>query len=270
MSAVKVSPMRFPRVYAGDAASALASILRSHPVFKVELPRDKRSVVFSYEFSVPEQIPPEFLDLYEVLFIDGRDYWEEAVVAAKKEAEEGKKRELGRVHNFHRSILTESFKTWLFDSWGLRADYIAQRKEHLERFKKDSALARGTKPDAGTAFMAAIRFRQLDGKVREVLHRLKAKPSHAIKKVAQVKEEIKRSELSQELFRRALTIIYGEGTEITFMELLTPRLRHERVARAMVSSELKVQGWDLDLISADTYIDYGTRLLDVLDEFNKG
>ena len=143
MSTISDAPKRFPRLYKGVPAAALASLLRSNPLFKVKLPSDRMSVVFSYEFSVPDQIPPQFLELYEVLFSGGRKHWKSALSVAKKKAEERKNRALGRVHNFHQGILIDSFETWLFESWGLGPDYRVQRKEQLEKFRRGSGYQAG-------------------------------------------------------------------------------------------------------------------------------
>jgi hypothetical protein len=225
MSTPNDAPKRFPRIHPGDTSAALAVLLRSDPAFKIRFPKNRISVVFSYEYSIPDQLPPEFLALYDPFFTGRLEYWKKSLVIAKNKAEQRKKRGLGRVHNFHQGVLTDGFEINLCESpsWAFEEG----REEELTRFKKDSALATGRKPDAWTACRAAIRFRQLNEIMKDMLHRLRAKRSQAINKELKVKEEIERSKLSQDLIKKALTKMYGKGPEITFRELLTPRLHHK-------------------------------------------
>jgi len=261
MDSLATERKRFPRLLTGEAAAALVSVLHWKPVFKVRLPKGKMSVVFSYKFSVPAQIPPEVLDLYAVLFNDRGGHWNRSLSVAKKKAEARRKRALGRVHNFLQSILTDAFKIWLFESWGPGADYRAKRKGHLLEFKTQSRLTPGTKPDPRAALLAAIRFRELDEEWKKILLRLKTKAPQATKKDVQIKEEISRSGFPLEIVRRSLAKIYDEGKGITFTELMTPGIRHGRIARAIVSCEMEDRGYDICAIKVDKYIKLGTRLL---------
>jgi hypothetical protein len=267
MSTPSNPPKRFPRIHPGDTSAALALLLRSEPVFRIKFPKDRMSVVFSYEYSIPDQLPPELLELYVPSFTGGLQYWKNSLAVAKKKAEEEEKRAFGRVHNFHQGILTDGFEINLLDSWAFGEGNLAHREEELARFQKDSALASGRKPNAWTACQAAMRFRQLDEILKDMLHRLKAKPSQAINQEARIKKAIERTKLSQKLIRRGLVDSYGEGTDIAL--LLERRVHHKTIARGIVRCELKDRGCDLSLISGSTYIAHGIRILDALNAFTK-
>jgi len=210
------------------------------------------SVVFSYEFSVPDELPPEFRELYGYFFTGCRKEWEKLLAGVVEQAGDRQKRYLGRVNNFHRSLLTESFQNWLSDSWGLTSELLAGREKELETFKKGSLLRTGTKIDAVMALMAAIRFHQVDEILKDLLHSLKAKPDQVANKELRIKNAIKRTVLSEELIMRGMVKSYGEDTDITV--LLERRVHHKSIARDIVCCELEDSGCNLSSISGPTYI----------------
>ena len=254
-------PKRHPRLYTGDAAAALASLLRADPVFSVRLPADKISVVFCFEVPVPNQIPFEFRELYEVLFAGGRRHWERALLSAYENAKSGKKNISDYIRIFLHQVLKDAFEIWLSESWSLPLGtaYESQRETQLESFETQARPRKGPPLDPVKALLAAVRFHELEREVRALFQLARSKYGRTPGKKEWI-SAIRKSGLPSQLIESALRKIFPGSDQIHFTELSTPGLRPLRIAKEMLWVELNDKGYNLSTFTLDTYIERGDQL----------
>jgi hypothetical protein len=256
---------RFPRLVDGGMAAAIEILSRVVPQFEVRLNKMGGTAATELVFVIP--VPNELRESYSALFsqICGsrtKD-WENAIADGFRNTEYNRKALSEFITPQLRRAFAEGVRIWLEKSRTVSNPGIGPLEEELSNFDKLTKMKPGPQADPRAAVWAVKRLTELRAGIKEIRRRCKDRSSIGTEAL---KQEINNL-CSYETYRTALEQVTSKGTQITPWVILTPEIKVQEIALAVITTELPTSGHivDLNKTSLKTLIKLGRKLMASLD-----
>ena len=255
---------RFPRLATAQNASAYARLLCADPIVSIRF--DKKSSATQFIFTIP--VPPEFRKSYDVPYQMIFEYfdWEKATREAYGSSTYGGKPLAAYISLGLHKALMDALKKWLVGVRGLARDNECITKQELDEqilgnFSQDSQKRKGPQPNPDLTLWVTNRFSFLLPKISALRRSFMKRDDPARHQdFTVVLEKL----ATRETIRYALLEIFQDPKGTKAGLLLVAKLSNQEIISAIVRSELKQKGCNLQKISFRTYLRLGRKLSKLL------
>jgi hypothetical protein len=251
---------RFARYHTGGQTAALASLWQTEAEFEVQLHLETKSLVFTYSFPAPVNIPLDCEGLYDALFSVYRVELEKRLRDALKSLKSGRPVST-YIDNFHHRAIQDGISGWLRELYRTNPALIEKAQEQINDFALLSPKRSG--PDAQLALIVRERVLQVLESVKLLRKNVNPNWLELSDENALVKE-IEKSGLRVEAVRGALQELFKDehwtSVKALFGDSFTPIV----MTHSIVLSELASDKRNPLKISVRTYVRKAKQLLNAM------
>jgi hypothetical protein len=233
----RTDKLRFPRYHTGTQAGALANLWRGRTTPNVQLRPESRSVVFSYEFKAPRDIPPELDHLIDSLVVGWHDEFQGAIEKTlSTKPSEGRTYDHYVQQNIHKTIISS----------------FADGKQ----VKEFGEAAPGrSDPDPAIALSVLKRYSETKRQIKLVR---KNTPGRSLEVGKKIEQQVEAVGLNVQTIKTVLQKKFGDSS-------IKPLFAGPaaEISRLIVAEELKINKGSLR-INVSTYLHYAKKIVNAL------